>query len=773
RDPGVLEPFARRPLDAGPLLPGDVQVAVHAAGLGFRDVLKALNGYPVREDGPVWFGDGFSGVVTAVGAAVTRVRPGDRVMGVGAACMAGTVRTPAALVAPVPGGFTDEEAATFPVAYLTAYYSLVHMAGLTAGETVLIHSAATGTGLAALHIARTLGANVLATAGSETRRARLRELGAAEVWDSRTPGFGEGARRWTGARGVDVVLNSLAGSAVGESLGALGRYGRFVELGRRDIEDGSPLPLGDFRRDLTFVSVGMARVFQDRPELVGRLLTELAALADSGDLPALPTTSFPVGRAEDAFRLMARAGHGGAVAVTVVGADADADAGLGAGAGAGAAAGSGVGADVFGIGAGAGAGARADVGSGGDRPETAGGDRPDPVGRDRVSALGDTTCLVTGGLGRLGLKIAGRLLARGAGRVALVGRTAPDEEVRARLAALDPGGDRVTVHTADVSDEVALRELLDELDRSGPPLRGVVHGAAVSRDGIATGLTQERLADVLAAKAGGAWHLHTLTADRPLDFFVLCSSLASVLGSPGQADYAAANGFLDALAHQRHALGLPATSVNWGPWEDSDERAARGSRHWAARGIAPLSTEDALDALDRIIESAPTQAAVFQYQEEAVAGRSGQDRADAGVPAAAAVPLTPAVPVTAAVAPGTVRSTAAVPGHVRPGAPASDGPETERGDNDPAGAEGWLLTQLALVLGTRPERLDQENPFHEMGFDSLMALELRNRIERRWSVKLPATLLWRYPTPAALAGHLEEKLAERGERTADATGDQW
>ncbi|MEA5360343.1 SDR family NAD(P)-dependent oxidoreductase [Amycolatopsis sp., V23-08] len=648
RRTGVLEPFVRHVVTRGPLGPGEVDVAVAAAGLGFRDALKALGNYPVPEDGPAWFGDGFAGTVTAVGEDVTHVRPGDRVFGVGTACLAGSVRTLADLVVPAPAAVTDEEAAA-AMPYLTAWYSLVTTARLAEGETMLVHSAASGTGLAAVHVARSLGARVLATAGTEEKREYLRSLGVELVLDSRGPGFGDQVRRHTGGRGVDVVLNSLSGSAIAESLSALARYGRFVELGRRDIEDDAPLNLGGFREDLTFAAVGIARVFFDRPELIGGLLRALAHRLADGTLPPLPARSFPVSRAEEAFRVMARGTHIGTLAVTV------------------------------------------------------------------ASAAGlttEATYLVTGGLGHLGLLTAGRLLARGVRRVALLGRHAPTAEVTARLSELDPSGERITVHQADVTDRAALETVLAGFDAGGPPLRGIVHAAGVSDDGIATAMTAERVAAVLAPKAAGAWHLHELTADRELDAFVLYSSVAAVLGSPGQANYAAANGFLDALAAHRAARGLVATSVGWGPWTGPGEAAARGSRHWAARGVATLSEEDNLRALDAVLDGAPVQAAVFA-------------RAD-GVPALAE----------------PVREAFAEPG---------TGPED---------LDDWLLGEMAVVLSSQPDRLSPDDPFSELGFDSLTALELRNRIEARWGVKLPATLLWRYPTPAALAAHLTERLDE-------------
>ncbi|MCE7006392.1 type I polyketide synthase [Kibdelosporangium philippinense] len=338
---------------------------------------------------------------------------------------------------------------------------------------------------------------------------------------------------------------------------------------------------------------------------------------------------------------------------------------------------------------------------------------PDPDPR----APAEMTCLITGGLGHLGLLVAQRLLARGVRRLALAGRHAPTAETRHRLSVLDPAGDRISVHQLDVADPDQVRAVIDELNRTGPAVGGVVHAAAVLDDGVLTAMNSQRLMTTMAPKALGAWHLHAATTGDDLRFFVLFSSVASVLGSPGQVNYVAANAFLDALAHHRKAAGKPAISINWGPWQDSGQAGARGSRHWAARGVDTMSEQESLRAFDSLLDGVGVQFAVFRD-------------------------LASSSPTVSSV------------------------PDQDLSE-DVAELEEWLLDQIALLLGDDAGRLDTQTPFQELGLDSLMSLELQNRIESRFDTKVPSTVLWRYPDVASLAAHLAEKVAGR---TAAAAG---
>jgi polyketide synthase 12/myxalamid-type polyketide synthase MxaB len=358
----------------------------------------------------------------------------------------------------------------------------------------------------------------------------------------------------------------------------------------------------------------------------------------------------------------------------------------------------------------------------------------------------DRTYIVTGGLGGVGLETARRLVERGARHVVLAGRSEPSGEGLDAIRRMEVGGATARALRCDVSSEQDVRRLLAEIEESLPPLGGVVHAAGVLDDGALLAQEWERFATVLAPKAHGAWILHRATRGLALDFFVLFSSASASMGSPGQANYAAANAVLDGLAAYRRARGLPALSIAWGPWADVGMAArANLSRQLEERGIARMSPADALAALDHVLDRAATGAVGAHVAVVALGDPGGNgDVAGAATAAAAARPAPAEPPDTRAAAAST--------------------PLRRELASTPANARRRLLLghvrERALhVLGLSPDDpLDAEQPLNELGLDSLMAVELRNvlgadlGLERR----LPATLVFDYPTLDALAGRLAE-----------------
>jgi NAD(P)-dependent dehydrogenase (short-subunit alcohol dehydrogenase family)/acyl carrier protein len=336
----------------------------------------------------------------------------------------------------------------------------------------------------------------------------------------------------------------------------------------------------------------------------------------------------------------------------------------------------------------------------------------------------DGTYLVTGGLGGAGLLCARALATAGARQLVLVGRTATPECAAVRE--LEALGARVRVEALDVADERAVGVLLDGLD--GPPLRGVLHAAGVAVDGLATALDRAALERALRPKLGGGLALHRALGDRPLDFFVLFSSLGSLLGHPGQGAYAAANAFLDALAHARRAQGRPAVSVNWAVWDGVGLAATPGGRRAGATladaGIRPIATAEALDALWRVTAAGEPQLAVGDLL---------------GARGAAPVLARPAQ----APAARDVREAlaAAEPGAVRR-----------------AVMRRHLQEQVGQVLRVAPDEVAVSRPLKSLGLDSIAALELRSRLEASLGLALPAALAWHHPTLADLGVHLSVRL---------------
>ncbi|MFF4648144.1 SDR family NAD(P)-dependent oxidoreductase, partial [Streptomyces sp. NPDC001389] len=391
-----------------------------------------------------------------------------------------------------------------------------------------------------------------------------------------------------------------------------------------------------------------------------------------------------------------------------------------------------------------------------------------------ASALGldpAGTVLVTGATGALGRLVARHLVsAHGARRLLLTSRRGPDAEGAADLAAeLGALGAEVTLAACDAADRNALAALLDGIP-AAHPLTAVVHAAGVLDDAPVGSLTAERLDRVLGPKTDAALHLHELTRDRDLAAFVLFSSLAGTLGTAGQANYAAANACLDALAQSRRAAGLPAVSLAWGPWTGPEgpqgmlgEAGAAAVARMARAGVSPLSPDEGLALFD---------AATAVAAASAAAGASADGTADAG-PEAVLLPVRLNLSAPARRA-GTRPVPALLRGLVRtPARPAADPPAgTEALAAQLAGASdekrrrillGLVRDRVAAVLGhTSAETVGASQAFRDLGFDSLTAVELRNHLGTATGLRLPASLLFDHPTPAALADHLAGALPDAG-----------
>jgi len=541
-----------------PVEAGQVEIEVHAAGVNFRDVMWAMGLLPEEA-----LSDGFAGptlglecagVVRALGPGVDGLAVGDRVMAFAPGSLSTRVVTIAEAVAPIPPETSFAEAATIPVTFVTAIYALGYLAKLGPRERVLIHTASGGVGLAAIQYAKQRGAVVIATAGSEVKRAFLRLAGADCVLDSRDLAFCDAVREFTEGQGVDIVLNSLSGEAMERSLEVLKPFGRFLELGKRDFYLNRRIHLRPLRQNISYFAIDIDQLPVRRPDLARRLLTEVSAALFNGEIRPLAHRIFSFGELEDAFRLMQSSGHIGKLVLVP-----DANAGVGL-----------------------------------RKP-------PDIVLRR------DGTYLVTGGIEGFGYECARWLVAHGAGSIALLGRrgsTTPG--CGARVRELEAAGAEVRIYQGDVADRESLATILDIIRANQPPLCGVVHAASTIEDGFAADIDLAHVGSIMHPKLGGAIALDALTRNDPIELFLLFSSATTLVGAPGQGVYVAANMTLEALARRRQAEGRPALAIAWGPIEDAGYLAERPAiRDSLARrlGARPIPAAQALAGLPAMIAS--------------------------------------------------------------------------------------------------------------------------------------------------------------------------
>ncbi|HEV2343873.1 MAG TPA: type I polyketide synthase, partial [Actinocrinis sp.] len=679
---GVLEGLSLVPWpQAGRRLErGEVRVRVRAAGLNFRDVLVALGVYP----GEAFIGNEGAGVVLETGPGVTGVKPGDRVMGMLPQAFGPLAVTDHRWLVPMPPQWSYEQAATVPTAFLTAYYALARVAAVRAGERVLVHAAAGGVGMAAVQIARHLGAEVYATA-SPAKHDVLRAMGLDDdhIASSRDPQFAGRVLAATAGVGVDVVLNSLVGELTDASLSVLPRGGRFVELGKADLRD--PDQVTQAHPAVMYQAIDLVR--DADAELLHSMLAEITALARAGALRPLPVRATDVRQARQAFRTMSQGRHTGKLVLTM--------------------------------------------------PRL-----PDPSG----------TVLVTGGTGTLGALVARHLVSAWGVRHLILasrrGEQAPGAaDLRAQLREL---GASVRVAACDVADRAALAALLAAIP-GDHPLTGIVHTAGQLDDGVVTSLTAQQMATVLRPKADAAVHLDELTRDADLGMFVLFSAAGGVIGNPGQGNYSAANAFLDALAANRRARGQAATSIAWGLWAPDSGMTGRlvaSDRDRLARsGAAAMPAEQALALFDDAVRAGEPLLVAARLDARALRAQARQGTLPAVLRGLVRVPIRPTLHDSAGAGQDQ-------PADLAQRLAAATGAERQRM------LLNLVRTHAAAVLGHESTvALEGGRGFLDLGFDSLTAVELRNRLAAATGLRLSATLAFDFPSPVALAHHLRDRLS--------------
>ncbi len=660
-----------------PLRPAHIRVEMNAVAANFRDVMITLGMF--THD--ALLGSEGAGVVVEVGEGVTEFAVGDRVMGLFPEGTGTVVQADARLVAPIPTGWTDAEAAATLVVFTTAYYGLRELADVQPGQSILIHAATGGVGLAAVQLARHWGLDVF-TSASRPKWDTLRTMGFDDghIGDSRTLDFERKFMDVTGGRGFDVVLDSLAGDFVDASLRLLPRGGSFLEMGKTDIRDADTVAAahpGVRYRAFDLFEPGRPRMHE--------YIVELSRMFEEGILAPLPVTTWDIRRAPAALRHLSQARHVGKIVMTMPG------------------------------------------------------------------AWTRGTVLITGGTGMAGASVARHVVEHhGVRHLTLLSRRGPDAPgARELVAELTAAGANVKVLAADAADRSELRAVLGAIEAERP-LSAVIHAAGVLDDAVVGSLTPERIDPVLRAKVDAAWNLHELSRETNVAAFVMFSSMAGVVGSSGQANYCAANTFLDALAAHRRAHGLPATSLAWGLWEQASDMTGHLADADLTRlgrdGILAMSTEDAMALFDSALVVGEPLLAPVRIDRAALRSRSAEG-------------LLP--PMFAQLANTSARrrvDDSLVAAKSKSALAQRLHGLTEQAQQ--ALVLDLLRSHMAAVLGnTEPEAITAELAFSDHGFDSLTAVELRNRLKTATGLALSPTLIFDYPTPVALAGYIRQELA--------------
>ncbi|KAJ5747242.1 uncharacterized protein N7511_008938 [Penicillium nucicola] len=675
-----------------PLGENQVELEVKATGLNFKDIVVTMG-----QLSQPYMGIECSGIVSSVGTNVKNVKVGQRVMALPEGAFSTYARCPDTSVAEIPDTMSFEVAATIPVVFCTAYYSLFDLGQLQPGERVLIHAGAGGVGQASIMVAQMIGADIFVTVGSlDKKQFLMTQYGISEdrIFYSRDTSFARGIRRATGEVGVDVVINSLAGDLLRETWECLAPFGRFIEIGKADITKNTRLDMLPFDNNVTFASVDLTKVAKFRPQLIKRLMDDACRLMRENSVhPILPLSTYAISDIEKAFRTLQTGKSMGKIVVV---------------------------------------------------PRD--GDLVKAIAPKTSSTLlrPDASYILIGGTGGLGRSMATWIATKGARNIVLVSRRAAiNERVQALIDSLAPLGVQIIVKACDVSNPESVEALVKEEMKDLPPVRGVIQGAMVLRDMLFENMSLDDFTAVTSSKVEGSWNLHNTLIDTPLDFFIALSSVAGIVGNRGQTAYSAANVFLDGFMEYRQSLGLPGTSIDFAAVSDvgylADSDVQRRQEVLKNIGSQTIDESEVLAlvaaaltgdlnqscvgqcitglALDSLDNNFWIQDAKFSVLYEAAKGQPGSSSQRDG----------PSVPLQVTLQATSSKEEALIVCYEA------------------------LAAKLAQVLVISLEDMDPSITVASLGLDSLVAIEIRNWIAREANANIQVLELLSSGTLMALA----------------------
>ena len=625
------------------------------------------------------------GKIVGIGQSVRGYKVGQKVIvSLAASCFGSHVIAESSMICPMPDSLSANQAATLPVTFGTAYHSLIDLAKIKKGERVLIHAAAGGVGLAAIQIAQQQGAEVFATA-SPGKQAYLKSIGVSHVYNSRNLDFADQIKQELGGEGIDVILNSLAENFIKPSMALLNPGGRYVEIGKADVwtVDRVEAHCKDTNKKMSYFHFDLVIEYLKDPKKCRKIMDAILLGIKKGYLAPLPQIVYPQSQVIDAFRLMSQGKHIGKIVLQ-----------------------------------------NEDFNS--------------------VEISPDKSYLISGGNGGLGLKCAEYLVGLGAKEILLIGRSALKDEAKATIESFSRSDVNIHYESIDVANFESVQKINDTVVL---PLGGVIHAAGVTEDALISNQSFKSLQKVMQPKIAGSWNLHQLTKDMPLDFFVMFSSVASVLGSPGQANYAAANSFMDGLSQYRSSIGLAATSINWGPWGEVGMATNDASqKNTSGKGFNLINPSQGTELLGKILKFSPVQVSAFFIDWGLLASQYKK----VGMPF-------PSLLSDASLKISELGEDASGGNGIDAGTQAMAKDLREKMDAAyPADRElivsDSISSQLRNIMSIPADvHIDPNAQLAELGIDSLVAVELRNILCALTDKQLPATLLFKHPTIKALS----------------------